>query len=86
MLKILYHKDFQKDFKKLSRNFRLLFNKKFLIFVENPDCVFLKDHALKGRLEGRRAFSATGDIRVVYRYVEEDIVMLLRIGSHNQVY
>ena len=45
----------------------------------------LFDHPLTGKLEGKRAFSITGDIRVIY--VEtDDAIVLFDIGTHAQVY
>jgi addiction module RelE/StbE family toxin len=45
----------------------------------------LNDHALSGNLQGRRAFSISGDIRIIY--VEfEDRIIFLDIGTHNQIY
>jgi len=45
----------------------------------------LHDHALTGKLAGKRAFSIAGDIRVIY--VEfDDFIVFLDIGTHNQVY
>lgn len=46
----------------------------------------LNDHQLTGDLEGKRAFNITGDIRVVYRQIDEEAIEFLDIGSHNQVY
>jgi addiction module RelE/StbE family toxin len=49
--------------------------------------VSLRDHALKGVMKGLRAFSAAWDLRVIYR--EEDgfiTIILVDVGSHNQVY
>ena len=43
------------------------------------------DHALTDGLEGKRAFSITGEIRVIYVELEGCIVFL-DIGTHNQVY
>ena len=47
----------------------------------------LRDHGLKGRMKGLRAFSAAWDLRVIY--CEEGgflTVLLLDVGTHNQVY
>ncbi len=47
----------------------------------------LHDHALKGKLKGLRAFSAAWDLRVIYREEGGFItIILLDVGSHNQVY
>lgn len=61
------------------------FDKRIRLFAENPDNPILLDHALSGKLLGHRAFSITGDIRVVY-YIFEDIAYFVDIGTHNQVY
>ena len=45
----------------------------------------LYDHALTGKLAGKRAFSIAGDIRVIYVELE-DAIVFLDVGSHNQVY
>lgn len=45
----------------------------------------LHDHALSGKLKSRRAFSVSGDIRVIYEELEEAYVFL-DIGTHSQVY
>ncbi len=54
----------------------------FLVGVrDNP----INDHALSGNMKGKRSFSITGDVRVVYEKTEDEIVFL-DVGTHNQVY
>lgn len=53
-------------------------------FSENPNDPLLKDHALSGKLKGFRAFSVTGNARVIY-YIHEGVAYLLDIVTHNQV-
>jgi mRNA-degrading endonuclease YafQ of YafQ-DinJ toxin-antitoxin module len=52
-------------------------------FLCNPGLV--KDHALIGRKVGKRAFSVSGDVRIVYVDLG-DRYLFLDIGTHNQVY
>lgn len=56
------------------------------IFRKNPYDSRLKTHKLGGRLQGRFAFSVTQDIRVVFRYISNRKILLIAIGTHNQVY
>lgn len=86
MLKADYHKNFKKDYKKLTKAVQGSFRDRFILFLRNPQDLTLKDHALKGLLNGKRAFSVTGDVRVIYRFIDKDTLILLRIGTHNQVY
>jgi addiction module RelE/StbE family toxin len=45
----------------------------------------INDHPLTGNMDGRRAFSITADVRVVY-IETEDAFVFLDIGTHAQVY
>lgn len=88
-MKIKLHPQFEKSYKK-----RISFDTKKVkrvaerlkLFEEDPTNPILKDHALIGERSRLRAFSVTGDIRIVYQPVSSDSVIMLDIGSHNQVY
>ena len=45
----------------------------------------LNDHELAGKLVGKKSFSITPDIRVIYEETALEITFL-DIGTHNQVY
>ena len=49
----------------------------------------LRTHKLQGDLADRWACSVTRDLRVVFRFIIEDgaeAVLLLDVGTHDQVY
>ncbi len=87
-MKIQYHREFIKSYKKrvtphpkLEKQFKIQLGK----LLKNPKEPSLRDHKLLGKKKNFRAFSVTGDIRVVYIIVDNNI-WLYDIGSHNQVY
>ncbi|MDO8619438.1 MAG: type II toxin-antitoxin system mRNA interferase toxin, RelE/StbE family [Candidatus Daviesbacteria bacterium] len=87
-MQIKYHREFAKNYKKrIAQNLKLVnqFQKQLEKFIQDPNNPILKDHKLIGKKSEFRAFSITGDIRVVYKIVDEEI-WLYDIGSHNQVY
>lgn len=87
-MKVEVTHDFIKIYKKRfssKKNIQKRFDERVRRFSENPADSTLADHALSGRLQGHRAFSITGDIRVVY-YIHKDTAYLIDIGTHNQVY
>lgn len=87
-MKIEATDQFVKIFKKRfahRANIQKKFDKRARVFAENHQDPLIKDHQLTGKLEGHRAFSVTGDVRVVY-YIHEDTAYLIDIGTHNQVY
>lgn len=88
-MKISFHKTFIKHFdKRIKPNKSLLskFNKRYLVFIQDKSYPLLKDHQLAGDMKGKRSFSITGDIRVVYRELDENTVEFLDIGTHPQIY
>jgi len=87
-MKIKYHKDFLKNYKKRIKPYPKLssqFIKQLNKFINNPKDPSLRDHKLTGKKISFRSFSVTGDIRVVY-IIKNDEIWLYDIGSHNQVY
>lgn len=49
----------------------------------------LRTHKLKGSLANRWACSAGYDLRIVFEFVERDddeVILLLTIGTHDEVY
>ncbi|MCD6434994.1 MAG: type II toxin-antitoxin system mRNA interferase toxin, RelE/StbE family [Clostridiales bacterium] len=86
-MKIIYHKIFLKSFKKLSSKNKEIVKKTIGVFSKDPFDKKLKNHALKGRMQGKRAISIKGDFRIIF--VEQDeylIVMILNLEKHNRVY
>ncbi len=86
MLKADYHRNFYKDYKNLHVGIQSAFDKRLGEFLQNPKSPLLYDHSLKGHMKGKRSFSVTGDVRTIYRYLDEQNVLLLRVGPHNKVY
>ena len=86
--KLRYASAFLKHYKKRitpSVALQKKVQERMIMLTINPRHPLLHDHPLKGDQSGRRSFSITGDIRVIYRIVDETIE-LLDIGTHNQVY
>ena len=84
----LYH-GFVKNYqKRIASNIKLVLKteERITLFKNDPKNPLLKDHGLTGAKKGLRAFSITGDIRIVYLPISEDEVTFIDIGSHNQVY
>lgn len=81
-------KTFEKHFKqRISQNKKLReqFKKRLTLFIAGNLGYPLHDHALTGKLAGKRAFSIAGDVRVIYVELEDSIIFL-DVGSHTQVY
>lgn len=86
-MKIILHKNFEKRFKKLPLSIRKKAIAVIQKFGKNPFHPSLKNHPLVGKLSGKRALSVTFDTRIIFEeYDDYILVIMLDIGTHNQVY
>lgn len=83
---IVYSKSFKKQFKKLRSGEKNKFEKRVSIFIQNTQDQQLNDHALHGELSYCRSFNITGDLRVYYEQVEEDVVLFTNIDTRSNLY
>jgi len=89
MLRIKYGANYHQDYKKLLGKQPELteeVNTRVEWFKKNPGDTRLNNHNLKKKMKGQWAFSITGDIRIVYRWIGKNEVRFLAIGGHKKVY
>jgi addiction module RelE/StbE family toxin len=55
-------------------------------FAANPLHPSLRTHKLSGKLQGLWAFVVAYDCRVVFQFLDEENVLLIDIGKHDEVY
>jgi addiction module RelE/StbE family toxin len=46
----------------------------------------LNNHKLKYDYEGYRSINLTGDWRIVFRKIDDNSVLLYRVGTHHQLF
>lgn len=81
------HKNFAKQYQKLSLKQQALINEAIFLFYKNPLDAKLRNHALKGKYTGCNSIDAAFDLRIIFKQEKNyAIVILLKIGSHNQLY
>ncbi len=84
---IRFQPAFVRAYRKLSQLQREAVDDAITLFRQNAFDPRLRNHKLKGSMEGIRSFSAAYDLRLVY--VEEEkgaIVIMLTVGKHADVY
>ncbi len=88
MKPIRFHRKFEKHYAKRvlpKPKLKKAYTERYAQFVLGVRGRPLDDHALGGNMAGKRAFSITGDMRVVYIETDEAITFL-DVGTHAQVY
>jgi len=86
-MKLRFQKSFEKSYKKLLHSLKEKTRVAIKLFAKNPLNPKLKNHALGGKMKGKRAFSVTGNVRIVFQEFDDyTLVLMLKVGTHNQVY
>jgi mRNA-degrading endonuclease YafQ of YafQ-DinJ toxin-antitoxin module len=88
-IEIGFSSSFRRTFKKRiipDQGLERLFWKKIEIFCDNPYDLSLKTHKLSGDLEGLWSLSINYEIRVIFKFVNKNKVLLIDIGTHEEVY
>ena len=89
MINAIWDEGFKRSYKKrvkVDSNLKKKFWTRMEIFSDDPFANQLKTHKLSGKIKGYWAFSVDDDCRVVFEFIGEDSVLLVDIGSHDEVY
>lgn len=70
----------------MPQKIQVKFGERIDLLIKNQRDSKLKIHPLKGNMVGYRAFSVTGDYRVIYKVMSTESIKLIDIGTHSQVY
>ncbi len=81
-MKIYYSPKFAKEYKKLPLKVKLLAEKKERIFRKDKFDPQLKTHKLTGRLKNYYSFSIDYQYRIIFEFIEKDVVWFHLIGTH----
>ena len=82
-MEIRYRSRFAREYKKLPPAVKEAAKKKEIIFRKNPFDPKLKTHKLSGPLGDFWAFSVSYKYRIIFTFIEKDIVEFYSIGNHD---
>ena len=85
-MKILFHKNFEKQYKKLTKKKQDKVQKKLSLFLEDTFNPILKNHSLRGKYLDYRSINITGDLRAIYKYLNSDKCIFVVLDNHNNLY
>lgn len=75
-------KRFVKNWSKLNPKTKNKIVEKIDILLQDPHTPALKTHKLTGKLNDFWSFSVSYHLRILFRFVQEDIVEFIDIGGH----
>ena len=83
---IIFHRNFEKQILKLKIGERRRLQKRLKIFLRNPFDATLNNHPLKGKYADYRSINIGGDLRAVYKRIDDDRCIFTEIGTHGELY
>ena len=94
MRTLIWGRSFIRAFKrtaKRNKKLRQAIEETLRLLAEDPWAARLASHKLKGKLAGSWACTVTYDLRIVFDFVDDeeselDGILLMDIGSHDEVY
>ena len=89
MVNLFWDQAFKRKYKKiftLNIELKKSFWQAMSIFSQDPFDPKLRTHKLTGKLKGLWSFSISYDCRVIFRFINDHDVLLIDIGSHDEVY
>ncbi len=81
-IKIYLLPKFKKSLKDSPRHVADKLEKKKQLFRQNPFHPSLKTHKLKGVMQNYYSFSVDYSYRVIFKFMSEDKVLFINIGTH----
>lgn len=85
-MKIIFHKNFEKQYKKFPDKIKQKVKERNILFVKDLYNPMLNNHALNGKYFGYRSISITGNIRIIYKFLDKDTILFSDIGTHSKLY
>ena len=85
-MNVILHRSFEKNYRKLRESEKQRFKQRRNVFLKNPFDPILNNHALKGKYEGFRSINIGGDLRVVYKTLDEQTAIFVDIDTHSNLY
>ncbi len=86
-MQLIRHKNFTKQYQQQNSKQQDLIDKAIFAFYKNPFDPKLRNHSLKGKYKGCNSIDAAFDLKIIFKQEKNYVVVvLLKVGSHNQLY
>ncbi len=85
-MKIISNKKFKRQFQKLKKSKQEKFEEKINIFLITPFDSILNNHPLHGKYKNYRSINISGNLRAIYKLINNNTALFVEIGTHSQLY
>ena len=85
-MRIFTHRNFDKAYIKLRYGEKSRFKERRNLFLVGPFHPALNNHALKGKYTGYRSINIGGDLRTIFKMLDEETAIFMDIDTHPNLY
>ena len=85
-MEVRFRSKFKKQYAKLPLSIKRHVADRIQLLIEDPTAYLLNVHSLKGKYAGYWSINISGDLRAIYTYKGDTIIVFLLIGTHSQLY
>jgi len=85
-MKVRFHDNFRRQYQKLRAGEQRRFKERRDLFMIDPYHPLLNNHPLRGKYEGYRSINIGGDLRAIYKRLNQETVLFVEIGPHHELY
>jgi len=82
----IHSSEFKKCFRKLPNKIKDKVIERLDIFLINEFDIILDNHKLQGKYSEDRSINITGNVRLIYRKINNTTYYLISVGTHSQLY
>lgn len=85
-MKIGFHRNFSKQYKKLRKNEQARVKERLALFFKDEFDPILNNHPLRGKYQGYRSINIAGDLRAIYKHWQADERIFVAVDTHSNLY
>ncbi len=85
-MKIIFHGNFDKRYKKLRKNEQRQTKERLELFLHDEFNPILNNHPLKGKYKNYRSINITGNLRALYKLHDADVRIFVVVDTHSNLY
>ena len=85
-MRLVPTRKFERQSARMLKDLYEKMRERLTLFVHEPFHPLLDNHPLRGKWRGYRSINITGDWRIVYEPLSDDMTRLIEVGTHHDLY
>lgn len=81
-----YATTFKKQYRRLPKTLQARCDERILLFASDSRHPQLRNHPLQGKYTGYWSINVSGDVRALYKVIDDEIILFALIGTHSKLY